>query len=218
MATHTALANQLGAILKRQNLMLVLAESCTGGMVSQFITSVAGSSAWFDRAYITYSNQAKMDCLNVSKSTLERYGAVSEQVAFEMAHGAFNIGPSTDKGVADDQLSYQYANNLNAKNTITTNELTQSKPDVIELKNQSIKSNCFVAASITGIAGPSNRSVQPSTNPLDLKPVGLVCFGFTVNNQTSTCTQYFKGTRRQIRLQASYYVMQHLITLLSQSN
>ena len=82
------LASQLGVALKARNQMLALAESCTGGMVSQYITAIAGSSMWFDRAFITYSNQAKIDMLNVSASTLETYGAVSEQIAAEMAMGA----------------------------------------------------------------------------------------------------------------------------------
>ena len=82
------LANALGAALKAQGLMLVLAESCTGGMATQAITSVAGSSAWFDRGFVTYSNAAKIDMLGVSAQTLEKFGAVSEQTAAEMAAGA----------------------------------------------------------------------------------------------------------------------------------
>lgn len=82
------LAEELGAALKARGLMLALAESCTGGMVAEAVTSVAGSSAWFDRGFVTYSNQAKVDMLNVLPETLEKYGAVSEQVAIEMAQGA----------------------------------------------------------------------------------------------------------------------------------
>jgi len=82
------LSTELGAVLKAQNFMLTLAESCTGGMVSQYITAITGSSAWFDRGYVTYSNQSKIEMLGVSKITLERHGAVSEQVAREMALGA----------------------------------------------------------------------------------------------------------------------------------
>ena len=88
MATLAALATELGAALKARGYMLVLAESCTGGMVAEVITSVAGSSAWFDRGYVTYSNQAKIDMLGVSAQTLETFGAVSEQIAVEMAFGA----------------------------------------------------------------------------------------------------------------------------------
>lgn len=84
------LAAELGVALKAQDLTLALAESCTGGMVAQAVTSIAGSSAWFDRGFVTYSNQAKIEMLNVSVKTLETLGAVSEQTAIEMAVGALN--------------------------------------------------------------------------------------------------------------------------------
>lgn len=82
------LATELGVALKARGFTLALAESCTGGMVAQAITSIAGSSAWFDRGYVTYSNQAKIEMLGVSNKTLDTYGAVSEQTANEMALGA----------------------------------------------------------------------------------------------------------------------------------
>lgn len=82
------LAETLGAALKARGFMLALAESCTGGMTAQAVTSIAGSSTWFDRAFITYSNQAKIDMLDISDETLKRFGAVSEQTAGEMAQGA----------------------------------------------------------------------------------------------------------------------------------
>jgi len=85
------LAESLGAALKARGFVLALAESCTGGMVAQEITSVAGSSAWFDRGFVTYSNQAKMDMLGVNKQTLLQFGAVSEQTAAEMAQGALRF-------------------------------------------------------------------------------------------------------------------------------
>ena len=88
MAAITTLATELGATLKARGLVLALAESCTGGMATEAVTSIAGSSAWFDRAFITYSNQAKIDMLNVAKTTLENHGAVSENTALEMALGA----------------------------------------------------------------------------------------------------------------------------------
>jgi len=68
--------------------MLATAESCTGGWVAQALTSVAGSSDWFERGYVTYSNAAKREALGVPKRTLLRYGAVSEQTARAMALGA----------------------------------------------------------------------------------------------------------------------------------
>ena len=85
------LATELGAALAARGFMLVLAESCTGGMAAEAVTSIAGSSAWFDRAFITYSNQAKVDMLGVSNQTLLQYGAVSEQTAAEMAEGALKF-------------------------------------------------------------------------------------------------------------------------------
>jgi nicotinamide-nucleotide amidase len=68
--------------------MLATAESCTGGMVAAAITDIAGSSEVFDRGFVTYSNQAKMDLLGVPREMLETCGAVSEQVARAMAEGA----------------------------------------------------------------------------------------------------------------------------------
>ncbi len=67
---------------------LTTAESCTGGMLSAAITDIAGSSAIFDRGFVTYSNAAKVEMLGVSEATLDQYGAVSEQAAAEMASGA----------------------------------------------------------------------------------------------------------------------------------
>ena len=75
--------------------MLVTAESCTGGWVAQAVTSIAGSSEWFERGYVTYSNAAKRELLGVRKATLERHGAVSEQTAREMARGALRRSQGT---------------------------------------------------------------------------------------------------------------------------
>jgi len=76
----------LSQLLTDQSLTLSVAESCTGGSLSALLTSVSGSSTYFDRGYITYSNQAKMDMLNVNTEVLERFGAVSEQTAIEMVN------------------------------------------------------------------------------------------------------------------------------------
>jgi len=88
----STLAEELGVALKARGFMLVLAESCTGGMVAQAVTSVAGSSAWFDRGFVTYSNIAKIEMLGVSPQTLEKFGAVSEDVAAQMALGCLKLG------------------------------------------------------------------------------------------------------------------------------
>jgi nicotinamide-nucleotide amidase len=88
MADLATLSIELGEVLKERNLMLALAESCTGGLVAAKITDIAGSSAWFDRGFVTYSNEAKIEMLGVRAETLEKFGAVSEQTATVMAHGA----------------------------------------------------------------------------------------------------------------------------------
>jgi nicotinamide-nucleotide amidase len=83
-----SLARRVGARLKQLGLKLATAESCTGGWIAQAVTSVAGSSEWFERGFVTYSNEAKEELLGVRAATLSRYGAVSEQTAREMASGA----------------------------------------------------------------------------------------------------------------------------------
>lgn len=82
------LAAQVGGLLKAHGLMLATAESCTGGGVAQAITDVAGSSAWFERGFVTYSNLSKQQMLGVDEATLSRYGAVSEATVREMVIGA----------------------------------------------------------------------------------------------------------------------------------
>ncbi len=82
------LAARAGQALMAAGEKLATAESCTGGWVAQAVTSVAGSSDWFERGWVTYSNAAKRDELGVGEQTLERHGAVSEETAREMAAGA----------------------------------------------------------------------------------------------------------------------------------
>ena len=159
MATLAALAAELGAILKARGYMLALAESCTGGMVAEAITSVAGCSAWFDRGFVTYSNQAKIDMLGASAQTLETFGAVSEETAREMALGALKHSPA------------------------------------------------HIAGSITGVAGPNGGTAD--------KPVGTVCFAWAeINQPTITMTKNFDGNRREIRQQATTFLMRQLIDQL----
>ena len=159
MADLTTLAAELGALLKARGYMLALAESCTGGMVAEAITSVAGCSAWFDRGFVTYSNQAKIDMLGVSAQTLETFGAVSEETAREMALGVLKHSPA------------------------------------------------HIAGSITGIAGPNGGTAD--------KPVGTVCFAWAeINQPTITMTKNFDGNRREIRQQATTFLMRQLIDQL----
>ena len=128
-------------------LQLTTAESCTGGWVGKCCTDLAGSSAWFDRGFIPYTNKAKQDLLSVSSTTLEKYGAVSIQTAIEMAEGALN------------------------------------------------NSQASTSVAITGIAGP--------TGGTKTKPVGTVCFAFSIKNNPTISAQYlFNGDREMIRRQA----------------
>ena len=88
--TLTILATLVGARLKAKGLKLATAESCTGGWVAQVITSIPGSSGWFDCGFVTYSNDAKCEMLGVRTETLGAHGAVSEQTVREMASGALD--------------------------------------------------------------------------------------------------------------------------------
>lgn len=130
--------------LIQQGKLLAIAESCTGGGLSQVLTSLPGSSQWFERGFVTYSNAAKQQMLGVSAESLAEHGAVSEVVALEMAQGA--------------------------------------------LKN----SAADIAMSITGVAGPDGGC--------DDKPVGTVCFALVGDvSGPIVRTEYFKGTRLEVR-------------------
>ena len=82
------LAARVGKALKTRKLMLVTAESCTGGWVAEAVTMVPGSSDWFERGFVTYTYASKREMLGVKRRTLGKYGAVSEPVVLEMALGA----------------------------------------------------------------------------------------------------------------------------------
>ncbi|HEY0267639.1 MAG TPA: CinA family protein [Methyloradius sp.] len=153
------LASRLGELFKSEQRILALAESCTGGLCSNLVTDIAGSSAWFDSGYITYSNQAKIEILGVSDITLKSYGAVSEQTAIEMALGCLRNG------------------------------------------------RVNIAASITGIAGPTGGTPD--------KPVGTVCFAWVgLGLPTVSKTEHFNGNRQKIREQSASTALQGLISLL----
>ena len=83
-----ALTANLADILQKNGWRMATAESCTGGMIAAACTDLAGSSGWFDRGFVTYSNEAKTDMLGVAAEMIERHGAVSEEVARAMAQGA----------------------------------------------------------------------------------------------------------------------------------
>ncbi len=90
---------QLVSKLVVLNKKVTCAESCTGGLLSKILTDFDGSSSWFDRGFIVYSNQSKVDLLGVKKSTIDKFGAVSEQTVLEMASGALN-NSKADIGIA----------------------------------------------------------------------------------------------------------------------
>ena len=82
------LAQALGQALHKHQLVLATAESCTGGGIAEAVTRIAGSSAWFDRGFVTYSYESKVDLLGVKRETLLDHGAVSEEIARQMVEGA----------------------------------------------------------------------------------------------------------------------------------
>ncbi len=82
------IVEQIAALLLKNSKQLAVAESCTGGWVAKVLTDLAGSSVWFERGFVTYSNQAKHEMLGVAESTLKSYGAVSQETIIEMAIGA----------------------------------------------------------------------------------------------------------------------------------
>ncbi len=94
-----ALATALGAVLQARGWRCVTAESCTGGLVAGAVTAIAGSSGWFERGFVTYTNEAKHEMLGVPDALLKAHGAVSEPVALAMAAGAL-AHSSADLAVA----------------------------------------------------------------------------------------------------------------------
>ena len=89
------LSEQVGLALKARGATMTTAESCTGGWVAKAITDIAGSSAWFERGFVTYSNEAKSQMIGVSEATLLEHGAVSEPVVIQMAQGALAAAHAT---------------------------------------------------------------------------------------------------------------------------
>ena len=151
-------AKKLTELLISKNMTIAVAESCTGGSLSSSLTSIPGASNYFNCGFITYSNESKINMLNVNPQSIELFGAVSEKVANEMAMGA----------------------------------------------GQNSKSD--LAISVTGIAGPSGGTPE--------KPVGMVCFGFYVNGNVSTTTQFFSGVRSEIVFESIDFALTELISII----
>lgn len=93
-AALESLARRVGRRCLREGLLLATAESCTGGLIAKCLTDIPGSSAWFERGFVTYSNRAKAEQLGVPARVLGRHGAVSEPVALAMARGALRHSPA----------------------------------------------------------------------------------------------------------------------------
>ena len=153
------LEEEIGELLKAKNLSLSTAESCTGGGIAALITSVPGSSEYFNGGIVAYSNEIKQDLLHVSAETLARHGAVSRETVVEMVKGAM----------------------------------------------KTLKTDCAVATS--GIAGPGGGTAK--------KPVGMVCFGFCVQDQVQTYTCQFGNLgRNRVRESAVKFVFSKLLEIL----
>lgn len=90
----TKVAQALAKLLEQRQQVVAVAESCTGGWVAKVLTDLAGCSTWFDRGFVTYTNEAKHQMLGVSVKTIERFGAVSEETVHEMALGVLNNSPA----------------------------------------------------------------------------------------------------------------------------
>lgn len=98
--TSAGAARALGQRLVDRGWMFSCAESCTGGLLAAAMTDTPGSSQWFDRGVVTYSNEAKQELLGVHAETLERFGAVSEETAMEMAAGVLAGAPRSGFSVS----------------------------------------------------------------------------------------------------------------------
>lgn len=145
-AALAARAAALGEALREQGLKLAVAESCTGGWIGKALTDIPGSSDWFDRGFVTYSNRAKTEMLGVDADLLEREGAVSEAVAAAMTAGLRRL------------------------------------------------SGCGAALAVSGIAGPGGATRT--------KPVGCVCFGWSLGGRHWTRTHRLPGDREAVRRRA----------------
>ncbi|RUO22496.1 damage-inducible protein CinA [Aliidiomarina iranensis] len=152
------LVKKLSEQLLNKGYRLATAESCTGGGIAAHCTDLAGSSAWFEGAIVSYSNAMKMNLLGVSANILEEHGAVSKECAAAMVSGLCS------------------------------------------------RLHTEVGISVTGVAGPTGGSKE--------KPVGMVCFGFAVDNKTWTDIQYFSGDRAQVRAQSVHHALTKLIEYL----
>ena len=144
------LLKELKEILIKNHLSLSSAESCTGGLISSYLTDIAGASEFIFQNFVTYSNEAKIKYLNVKKETLEKYGAVSEQTAYEMSEGLLKLtdcsiattgilgptGGSKEKPIGLVYISLGYKNKIKVIKYISqkasTNDRHKIKKDIVK--------------------------------------------------------------------------------------
>lgn len=145
------LSIQLGQCLKQQGKTVTCAESCTGGWIAKVLTDIAGSSDYFHRGFVTYSNEAKHQMIGVTEDALQQFGAVSQQVVSEMALGALNkanadfaisvsgiAGPgggSAEKPVGTVWFGFAYKTLLGKSEVITKQCVFQGDRYLIRLKS-----------------------------------------------------------------------------------
>ncbi len=141
----------LGKALLAADRRIAVAESCTGGWIAKVLTDPPGSSRWFDRGFVTYSDLAKIEVLGVDQAVLTATGAVSEAVVAAMTAGLRRY------------------------------------------------TSCRAAIAVSGIAGPGGGTAA--------KPVGLVCFGFSLDDRHFTATVRFSGDREAVRRLAVDYAL-----------
>jgi len=98
-AIDGTLLNKISIILKKQNLKIATAESCTGGLIAHTLTNISGASDYFDRGVVSYSNKSKTELLGVPKKLIDKYGAVSNPVAKAMADG-IRVKSEVDIGIS----------------------------------------------------------------------------------------------------------------------
>ncbi len=148
------LAIKVGEKLMKHGLSLTTAESCTGGWVAKILTDIPGSSGWFDRGFVTYTNESKQDMLGVQASTLQQHGAVSEQAVREMARGgqarsradvslavsgiAGPGGGTTDKPVGTVWLAWTAGKNLRTLHVHLSGERSRIREQAVELALQGV--------------------------------------------------------------------------------
>jgi nicotinamide-nucleotide amidase len=148
------LAIRTGERLSKHGLSIATAESCTGGWIAKILTDIPGSSGWFERGFVTYSNEAKQDMLGVQGSSLQQHGAVSEQIVKEMARGALTnsradvsvavsgvAGPgggTADKPVGTVWLAWAAGKNLRTLHVHLSGERSRVREQAVELALQGV--------------------------------------------------------------------------------